>query len=359
MPPPRSAAGSVPSSAPAVQPWADNNRTGVKNEPGLTFSAGPARPPCGRQDEPYGRQDEPYGRQDEPNDGQDEPYAAPHPRGATSPDGTVVAAVPATGPRHPRPFLRRGGRPVRRRPPRLSAGPLRRRRGAGRSVAGRGAGAGRRSRDRYRDRAAGRARAQVTAVEPGAAMAAELHAAHPGTPLVRALGDALPFSDEAGFDLVSYAQAWHWTDPARSVPEALRVLRPGGALALWWNIPDPDVGWAAEQEARLARRLLGYHRHGVAPEAPDLLRGLGLGLEPAFRVLHWTRRVPLDTHLAMLGSRSHFSAIGPAAAAPVLEDERTALLSLFPDGIVEEAYALDLTVTLRPPAAGEPEAARR
>ncbi|MFE3887634.1 class I SAM-dependent methyltransferase [Streptomyces lydicus] len=201
--------------------------------------------------------------------------------------------------------------------------------------------------------------ARVTAVEPGAAMAAELHAAHPGTPLVRALGDALPFSDDAGFDLVSYAQAWHWTDPARSVPEALRVLRPGGALALWWNIPDPDVGWAAEQEARLARRLLGYHRHGVAPEAPDLLRGLGLGLEPAFRVLHWTRRVPLDTHLAMLGSRSHFSAIGPAAAAPVLEDERTALLSLFPDGIVEEAYALDLTVTLRPPAVGEPGAARR
>ncbi|WP_336054396.1 class I SAM-dependent methyltransferase [Streptomyces sp. CA2R101] len=192
--------------------------------------------------------------------------------------------------------------------------------------------------------------ARVTAVEPGAAMAAELRAAHPGTPLVRALGDALPFSDDAGFDLVSYAQAWHWTEPARSVPEALRVLRPGGALALWWNIPDPDVGWAAEQEARLARRLLGYHRHGVAPEAPDLLRDLGLGLEPAFRVLHWTRRVPLDTHLAMLGSRSYFSAIGPAAAAPVLEDERTALLKIFPDGIVEEAYALDLTVTLRPPA---------
>ncbi|WP_405840527.1 class I SAM-dependent methyltransferase [Streptomyces platensis] len=192
--------------------------------------------------------------------------------------------------------------------------------------------------------------ARVTAVEPGAAMAAELHAAHPAVPLVHALGDALPFRDDAGFDLVGYAQAWHWTDPARSVPEALRVLRPGGALALWWNVPDPDVDWAAEQEARIARRLPGYHGHSVAPEAPDLIRGLGLGLHPVSRVMHWTRRVPVDTHLAMLGSRSYFSAIGPAAAAPVLAAEREALRDVFPDGIVEEAYALDLTVTLRPSA---------
>lgn len=52
----------------------------------------------------------------------------------------------------------------------------------------------------------------------------------------------------------------------------------------------------------------------------------------------------------MLGSRSYFSAIGPAAAAPVLAAERAALRDVFPDGIVEEAYALDLTVTLRPSA---------
>ncbi|GAA3160513.1 MULTISPECIES: class I SAM-dependent methyltransferase [Streptomyces] len=191
--------------------------------------------------------------------------------------------------------------------------------------------------------------ARVTAVEPGAAMAAELHRAHPALPVVRARGEALPFPDGAGFDLVTYAQSWHWTVPERSVPEALRVLRPGGTLALWWNVPDPDVPWQAAQEARLARRLPGYHRHNAAVTAPDVLAALALPgppLRPRTRLLRWTRRIPLATHLAMLGSRSHFAALGPAAA-PVLADEGAALREVFPDGTVEETYALHLTAVRR------------
>ncbi|NBM19731.1 class I SAM-dependent methyltransferase [Streptomyces sp. GC420] len=187
--------------------------------------------------------------------------------------------------------------------------------------------------------------ARVTAVEPGPGMGALLRAGLPDVPLVRGDGDRLPFLD-ASADFVTYAQSWHWTDPARSVPEALRVLRPGGCLAMWWNVPDPDVSWTVEQEERLRRRMPGYHAHGLTGEAPDILRALG---HPAvFRRLHWSRRVPVDTHLAMLGSRSYFAVLGPEASAPVLDDERRHLLALFPDGLVEESYAVDLTVTLRP-----------
>ncbi|MFJ8826318.1 class I SAM-dependent methyltransferase [Streptomyces sp. NPDC102467] len=187
--------------------------------------------------------------------------------------------------------------------------------------------------------------ARVIAVEPGTGMAAQLRGALPDVPLVRATGDALPFADACA-DLVTYAQSWHWTDPARSVPEALRVLRPGGSLALWWNVPDPDAPWTAAQEARLQERLPGYHRHGVSAEAPGIITALASA--PVSRRLHWSRRIPVDLHLAHLGSRSYFAVLGPERSAPVLADERAHLLRDFPDGIVEDAYALELTVVRRP-----------
>ncbi|MFF8844708.1 class I SAM-dependent methyltransferase [Streptomyces sp. NPDC015127] len=183
--------------------------------------------------------------------------------------------------------------------------------------------------------------ARVTAVEPGAGMAARFRRSLPGVPLVRGLGDALPLAD-ASADFITYAQSFHWTAPARSLPEALRVLRPGGALALWWNIADGDVPWIAAQAERL-RRDFGGAAHGARDD-----RALPDGVPCAERRLHWTRRVPLDTHLANLGSHSLFLVAGKDAARAFLDRERAELLRLFPDGTVEEAYAVDLTVTRRP-----------
>ncbi|MFJ8000293.1 class I SAM-dependent methyltransferase [Streptomyces sp. NPDC096310] len=186
--------------------------------------------------------------------------------------------------------------------------------------------------------------ARVTAVEPGPGMAERLHRTQPAVPLLRGLGDALPLADGCA-DLITYAQSWHWTDPARSLPEALRVLTPGGALALWWNIADAALPWIADQDERI-RRWSGDGAHG-AHSASGRGGELPAELRPAERRVPWTRRVPLDTHLAHLGSHSVFRMHREPAAAAFLAAERAELLRLFPDGTVEEAYVVELTVARR------------
>ena len=44
--------------------------------------------------------------------------------------------------------------------------------------------------------------------------------------------------DPAGrrFDTVIAAQTWHWVDPVAGAAKAARALRPGGRLALFWNV---------------------------------------------------------------------------------------------------------------------------
>lgn len=96
----------------------------------------------------------------------------------------------------------------------------------------------------------------LTCLEPSPQMAAILESKQlPGvTVSVTTLEDwdAQP----ASIDLVYAAQAWHWVDPEIGFPKVLSILRPGGVLALLWNVP-------------LDR--YGRHRRAYAAHAPHLL----------------------------------------------------------------------------------------
>ncbi|MFJ4785344.1 class I SAM-dependent methyltransferase [Streptomyces sp. NPDC088794] len=186
--------------------------------------------------------------------------------------------------------------------------------------------------------------AEVVAVEPGEGMAAQFRHTNPGIPIVRGNGNHLPLAD-ASADLITYAQAWHWTEPARSVPEALRVLRPGGALTLWWNTSALDVPWIDAQSERIRRhfgvdRVVDRNGSGMHSALADPTGRLHF----AHRRVRWSRHVPVDTHLANISSHSIFLVAGEESTEAFLAEERDQLLTVFPGGVVEEIYVVELLV---------------
>lgn len=61
------------------------------------------------------------------------------------------------------------------------------------------------------------------------------------------------------FDAVVAGQTWHWIDPVAGAAKAAAVLRPGGRLAVFWNISRPSPG--------IAEAFAAVHRRAV-PDAP-------------------------------------------------------------------------------------------
>ncbi|GGV10231.1 class I SAM-dependent methyltransferase [Streptomyces spectabilis] len=86
--------------------------------------------------------------------------------------------------------------------------------------------------------------ADVTAVEPDAAMLTELRRSLPGVRALPGGAEAIPLPD-ASVDAVLAGNAMHWFDMAVAGPEIARVLAPGGVLAGLWNVVDDGVEWVA------------------------------------------------------------------------------------------------------------------
>ncbi|HVF51986.1 MAG TPA: class I SAM-dependent methyltransferase [Actinomycetota bacterium] len=84
-------------------------------------------------------------------------------------------------------------------------------------------------------------------------------------PLVRAAAEASPFQD-CSFDIViSEYGAAIWSDPYRWIPEAARLLRPGGELIFLANgallmLCMPDDDGTTPASATMLRDYLGMHR---------------------------------------------------------------------------------------------------
>jgi len=100
---------------------------------------------------------------------------------------------------------------------------------------------------------------RVTAVEPGKPMLDVLRAQAANQGLVLATVQATAEAtglDPASADLTTAAQAFHWFDHPVAVTEMARIVRPGGGVALFWNVRDAErSAFVADYHALLERQF--------------------------------------------------------------------------------------------------------
>ena len=98
-------------------------------------------------------------------------------------------------------------------------------------------------------------------------------------------------------DAVVAAQAFHWFDGDRALPEIHRVLRPDGFLGMIWNVRDEASDWS-ERLTAIFDRLPGDVRPGTeAGAGGDLTRTEPFGPlhhRVAYHVHHVTPETFLD-----------------------------------------------------------------
>ena len=104
--------------------------------------------------------------------------------------------------------------------------------------------------------------ARIVAIEPNRSMLSRARRRLAGRPgwigAVAARAESLPIAGGVA-GCVTVAQAFHWFEPAPALAEIARVLRPGGLLAVFWNVTVPDA-FTDEVRDLIARHNPGYGR---------------------------------------------------------------------------------------------------
>ena len=149
------------------------------------------------------------------------------------------------------------------------------------------------------------------ALEPQHEMLITLRRELPDVPVACALAEALPVASRSAGAVV-VAQAWHWFDHRRSLPEIARVLIEGGRLGLIWNVRDQSVDWVA-----CLARITGSENSAATRAGLDRLEGFD-ELEEASA--GWSQPMDRDTLLAHVRSRSGVATLDEGTRTRVLEE---------------------------------------
>lgn len=150
--------------------------------------------------------------------------------------------------------------------------------------------------------------AQVSALEPDPRMCAVLARRVPQAVILEAAAERMPLADGSQ-DAVLASSSWHWVDARYAVPEAARVLRPGGRLGVVWSSPDREQDWVLRlwSQMRPDGPALGRER-----KRRKLRLGAGAPFTPAQgpQAVRYTRRFTQAQLLGLAGTYSGVIALG-------------------------------------------------
>lgn len=180
--------------------------------------------------------------------------------------------------------------------------------------------------------------ARVTGVEPSVAMREAAEAAGGRVCYRDGSGEATGL-DAGSVDLVTVAQAFHWFDAEAALREFERITRPGGRLALLWNVRDDTTPFGsvyaetvrrAKANAATRGRVVRNARTGD-PEVGGHFRVLERRSFPNPHALTWE---------ALIG-RAQSASYYPPAGEPLREELTACLREAFDAHQVEGRVRLD------------------
>lgn len=155
---------------------------------------------------------------------------------------------------------------------------------------------------------------EVIATEPSSPMLERLVAAL-DVAAVRSGAEQLPFANSS-FDVVVVAQAYHWFDTTKALPEIARVLRPGGLLSLVWNVRDESIPWT-----RKLTEIIGSEDNSPREDI-DGIAASGFFEPPEHARFGFWQDLDLPGLLGLVRSRSYIAALGESERTEVMERVR-------------------------------------
>ncbi len=152
----------------------------------------------------------------------------------------------------------------------------------------------------------------VDAVEPSEAMRAQASSVD-GVTWHDGLAEETGLTNDL-YDIVVFAQSWHWVDEARAGLEAARILAPGGVLAIVWNQMAVSIPWVH----RLTRIMRSGDVH--RPDRPPVPGG---GFAPlTITQVAWEDRMTPEEILTLGTTRSSYIRSSEAGRARMQENLR-------------------------------------